>query len=573
MKMSDFFSPTLKEIPTDAIIKSHQLMLRAGLVRMLAAGIYSYLPLSWRVLKKIMQIVREEMDAIGGQEIFLPALNPLEIWQETGRAENFGDEMFHFTDRKNRMMCLAPTHEEVVCAIARNDIRSYKELPQIWYQIQNKFRDEPRPRSGLLRTRQFLMKDSYTLDYSEEGLDIAYEKHAQAYRKIFSRCGLKFFEVGASSGLMGGSASQEFMLESDIGEDNVALCDHCGYAANAEIAGFMLKPIEDSPYQELSEISTPEKRTIEEVSGFLKLNPSYFMKSMLYFIDSKPVFIVIRGDYEVNESKMMAKFGEMFRPATPEEVFDICNAHVGFISPVGIKGIPVYVDNTLKDQKGFISGANKDHFHVGGIVPGRDFPVEEYVDLALVKSGDFCPECGHSLRVVNAIELGHIFKLGTKYSKSMGANVLDQNGKEIPIIMGSYGIGIERIMAAHIEQNADEDGIVWSFTLAPFTVHILPINFKNQFVYEKTNAIYEELTGQGIDCLLDDRNVSPGFKFRDADLLGMPIQLILGEKNLQKGRIELKHRKTGEKEFVEIDKFSQRINEIIMENKENERRN
>ncbi len=567
MKMSEFFSPTLKEIPSDAVIKSHQLMLRAGLVRMLAAGIYSYLPLSWRVLKKIMNIVREEMDAIGGQEVFLPALNPLDIWQETGRAENFGDEMFHFPDRKNRMMCLAPTHEEVICAIARNDIRSYKELPQIWYQIQNKFRDEPRPRSGLLRTRQFLMKDSYTLDYTWEGLDIAYDKHARAYRNIFGRCGLKFFEVGASSGLMGGASSQEFMLESEMGEDNVALCGQCSYAANAEIAGFRLEPVEDSPYRELTEISTPEKRTIDEVSTFLNLSSEYFMKSMLYFIDSKPVFIVIRGDYEVNEMKMLTKFSDLFRPATPEEVFEICNAHVGFISPVGIKGIPVYVDNTLKDQTGFVSGANKDHFHIGGIAPGKDFPVKEYVDLALVKSGDLCPECGHSLRVVHAIELGHIFKLGTKYSASMGANVLDQNGKEIPIIMGSYGIGIERIMAGYIEQNADENGIVWNFTLAPFAVHILPINYKNRLVREKTDAVYQELSGLGIECLLDDRNVSPGFKFRDADLLGMPVQSILGEKNLKNGQAELKHRKTGNKEFVELEKLSQRIIEIIMENK------
>ena len=450
MRLSEYFVPTLKEIPSDAVIKSHQLMLRAGLIRMLAAGIYSYLPLSWKILKKIKKIVREEMDAIGGQELLLPALNPLDIWEETGRAEGFGDEMFSFPDRKSRKMCLAPTHEEIICSIARQDLRSYKELPQIWYQIQNKFRDEPRPRSGVLRTRQFLMKDSYTLDYTEQGLDAGYEKHAHAYRQIFNRCGLKYFEVGASSGLMGGSASQEFMIESDIGEDTVALCDDCGYAANAEIANFKVKIQEKSKYSDIVEISTPDKRTITQVAEFLDLKPYNFMKSLLYYIDSKPVFILIRGDYELNDSKMIKLFGDTYRPATEEEVLEICGANVGFICPVGIKGIPVYVDITLQGQSGFVSGANKDHFHLGGINLERDLESVNYVDVALVKNGDVCSSCNSSLRVVNAIELGHIFKLGTKYSESMNAKVLNENGKDVPIFMGSYGIGIERIMAAYI---------------------------------------------------------------------------------------------------------------------------
>jgi len=563
MRLSEYFTPTLKEIPADAVIKSHQLMLRAGLVRMLAAGIYSYLPLSWRILKKIMNIVREEMDAIDGQEIFMPALNPLEIWEETGRAEGFGDEMFHFPDRKSRTMCLAPTHEEVICSIARTDIRSYKELPQIWYQIQNKFRDEPRPRSGVLRTRQFLMKDSYTLDYTKEGLDLAYEKHAHAYRNIFSRCGLKFFEVGASSGLMGGSASQEFMIESEFGEDTVALCDFCGYAANAEIANFKIELMNDSKYKKLENISTPDKRTIEEVSNFLNLEPNHFMKSLLYYIDSQPVFILIRGDYDLNESKLIKLFGNEFRPATPKEVLDICKANIGFISPAGIKGIPVYVDNTLKDQSGFVSGANEDHYHIGGIDPEKDFQVKEYVDVSLVKEGDLCAQCGKPLRVVNAIELGHIFKLGTKYSESMGATVLDQKGNEIPIIMGSYGIGIERIMAAYIEQNADENGLIWSNALTPFDVHIIPINYKDKMIQEKTNSFYEELSSENIDCLVDDRDFSPGFKFRDADLLGIPIQLILGEKNIKNGNVEIKHRKTNKREIIAITDLAKYIKDDI----------
>jgi prolyl-tRNA synthetase len=565
MRLSEYFIPTLKETPSDAVIKSHQLMLRAGLVRMLSAGIYSYLPLGWKTLKNVMEIVREEMDAIGGQEVFLPALNPQSIWEETGRASDFGDEMFHFSDRKGSDMCLAPTHEEIICSIARNDIRSYKELPQIWYQIQNKFRDEPRPRSGLLRTRQFLMKDSYTLDYNEDGLDVGYNKHARAYRKIFERCGLKYFEVGASSGLMGGSASQEFMVESEIGEDTVALCDSCGYAANAEIASFKVEPIEDSPYKTLEEISTPETRTINEVSKFLNIESKYFMKSLIYVIDSQISFILIRGDYDLNESKMLKTFGANFRPATPEEVLETCKANTGFISPVGVKGIPIYVDNSIKDQKGFVSGANKDHFHLGGIDP-KDFQITKFVDVASVKSGDFCANCDQPLRVTNAIELGHIFKLGTKYSKSMGATILDQNGKEVPIIMGSYGIGIERIMAAFIEQNSDENGIIWDFPISPFDIHLLPINYKNDLIKETSDSLYQDLRNEGLECLIDDRDFGPGYKFRDADLIGIPLQVIIGDKNVKNNKVELKYRKSGKKELVEIKDIVSYIKNIISSN-------
>ena len=563
MRLSKYFIPTLKEIPSDAVIKSHQLMLRAGLIRMLAAGIYSHLPLGWRVMKKVMQIIREEMDAIGGQEFYFPALNPLDIWQETGRAEDFGDELFRLKDRKGRDMCLAPTHEEVVCAVARNEIRSYKDLPQIWYQIQNKFRDEPRPRSGVLRTRQFIMKDSYTLDASEEGLDAAYNKHAQAYRNIFSRCGLKFFVVGASSGLMGGSASQEFMLESDVGEDTCAVCDKCGYAANVEVAKFRVQPIPDPGETQLEEVHTPEKRTVEEVSDFLGLPRSHFIKTLLYIVDSKPVMLLLRGDYGLNESKMMARFGAKFRPATDEEIRQVCGANPGFIGPVGIKNVPIYADNTIRGQRGFVSGANKDQYHIKGIDPRRDVAITEYVDIAQVKDGDLCPECGSPLRVVRAIELGHIFKLGTKYSTSMGATFLDADGKQKPIIMGSYGIGVERIIAAFIEQTADEKGIVWNKALAPFYVHIVPINYKSEKVRSAADKLYEELNEAGIDTIIDDRDFSPGFKFRDADLLGMPIQLIIGEKNLDKNQVELKLRKTDERSIVPLDQCVTEISKIL----------
>ncbi|HHM24132.1 MAG TPA: proline--tRNA ligase, partial [Bacteroidetes bacterium] len=490
-------------------------------------------------------------------------LNPLDIWQETGRAEDFGDELFRLKDRKGRDMCLAPTHEEVVCAVARNEIRSYKDLPQIWYQIQNKFRDEPRPRSGVLRTRQFIMKDSYTLDASEEGLDAAYNKHAQAYRNIFSRCGLKFFVVGASSGLMGGSASQEFMLESDVGEDTCAVCDKCGYAANVEVAKFRVQPIPDPGETQLEEVHTPEKRTVEEVSDFLGLPRSHFIKTLLYIVDSKPVMLLLRGDYDLNESKMMARFGAKFRPATDEEIRQVCGANPGFIGPVGIKNVPIYADNTIRGQRGFVSGANKDQYHIKGIDPQRDVAITEYVDIAQVKDGDLCPECGSPLRVVRAIELGHIFKLGTKYSTSMGATFLDADGKQKPIIMGSYGIGVERIIAAFIEQTADEKGIVWNKALAPFYVHIVPINYKSEKVRSAADKLYEELNEAGIDTIIDDRDFSPGFKFRDADLLGMPVQLIIGEKNLDKNQVELKLRKTDERSIVPLDQCVTEISKIL----------
>ncbi len=563
MRLSKAFIPTLKETPSEASIKSHQLMLRAGLIRMLSAGIYSYLPLGWRAMKNAMQIIREEMDAIGGQEFYLPALNPVEIWQETGRAEDFGDEMFHLRDRKSHEMVLAPTHEEIICANARGEIRSYKELPQIWYQIQNKFRDEPRPRSGVLRARQFIMKDSYSLDYNQEGLDKSYNLHKEAYKKIFSRSGIRFFIVGASSGLMGGSGSQEFMAESEVGEDTIALCDHCGYASNLEVATSGLNELvsEDT---ELAEIYTPNVRTIEEVSNFLGVPDYYLIKSLIYVVDSQPILILIRGDHELNESKMQAAFGAKFRPATEEEVFDITNgAHVGFIGPVGLKGIPIYVDKTITGQKGFISGANKDNYHIRGIDPERDFEITEVVDVATVKVGEKCPNCGHPLRIVNAIEIGHIFKLGTKYSAAMGATVLDPNGKEVPIIMGSYGIGVERILATHIEQNADERGVVWNKALAPYWVHIIAINVKNERVMTQAEAIYSYCEEQKIPVIFDDRDVGPGFKFNDADLLGMPLQVVVGERNLKNGQIELKYRKSKQSKLVPAEEFRKEIQEAL----------
>jgi len=562
MRLSSGFIPTLKEIPSDAVIPSHQLMLRAGLIRMLASGIYSYLPLGWKVMRKIIQIIREEMEAIGAQEFYLPALNPMEIWEETGRASDFGDEMFRLKDRRKHSMVLAPTHEEVICDIARREIRSYKELPQIWYQIQPKFRDEPRPRSGVLRARQFIMKDSYSLDADEKGLDQSYQKHAEAYKKIFTRCGLQFFIVGASSGLMGGSASQEFMVESEAGEDTVAICQACGYAANVEVAQAKLATLVQEDGQ-LEEVHTPNRRTIEEVSEFLSLPPERFIKSLLYIIDSKPAMLLVRGDHELNESKMIQTFGPKFRPATPEEVQQYCGASIGFIGPIGLKNVPIYADLTIKGQKGFVTGANKDHYHIKGIDVERDIEVQEYVDISTVLEGEGCPECDHPLRVVKAIEIGHIFKLGTKYSLSMGATVLNEEGKQVPIVMGSYGIGIERIVAAYIEQNHDERGIIWNKALAPYLLHIIPINLGNKQIAQATEKTYGLLTEEGYDVLLDDRDVSAGVKFYDADLIGTPIQIIISEKNLKNDRVEVRLRRTGEAFLIPANDLLSDLKQIL----------
>lgn len=545
MRLSRAFIPTQKEIPADAVIPSHRLMLRAGLIRPLASGIYSYLPIGWKIMKKVMNIIREEMDAIGGQELHLPALNPIEIWDESGRNIDFGDEIFRLKDRKNRYYVLAPTHEEVISDLARKFVRSYKDLPQIWYQIQTKFRDEPRPRSGVLRTRQFIMKDSYTLNADSEGLDRGYDLHAKAYRNIFTHCNLHFHVVGASSGLMGGSGSQEFMVESEHGEDTLVLCNTCHYADNLDVASSIPHKITEKSV-ETSRVHTPGKRTIADISEFLKKQPNQLMKSLLYIIDNEPMMILIRGDHEVNESKLQSQFGPDIRPAHPEEVQDICGAEVGFVGPMGSKKpFRIYADEALKDQYNLTTGANENDYHISGIELTRDVEITNVIDIRSVKEGEKCKVCDGTLRVVQAIELGHIFKLGTKYSESMKALYLDKGGKEKPIFMGSYGIGVERIIASSIEQNYDEKGIVWDNILAPYSVHIIPLKSENEDIKTLAHRLYDQMNDNAIDTLIDDRDVSPGFKFKDADLLGMPLQIIIGEKWLSKGEIEIKERKSG----------------------------
>ena len=570
MRLSKYFVPTLKEVPNDAVVASHILMLRSGMIRMVGAGIYSFLPLGYRVIKKISEIIREEMDAIGGQEFHLPALNPKEIWEETGRVEAFGDTMFHII---NREYVLAPTHEEIMTFHARNVVKSYKDMPQIWYQIQTKFRNEPRPRGGVIRGRQFLMKDAYSFDINQKEQDKSYHKHDGAYRKIFDRCKIKYFVVGASSGAMGGSGSEEFMVKSDGGEDTVAHCESCGYSANIEVATSNVEAKKRAEKSEkIKDIKTPNVKSIDELCEFLKIDETQCAKSRVYIHNSNPVLILMLGNEEVNESKLEKMLGSAVRPAHPEELLEITGADAGSIGPIGFNH-RIIADNRLKDANNLYSGANKNDYHIGGIDLMRDVPEIEYADLRTVQSGEGCPNlsigqagCDSKLEVFNAIELGHIFKLGTKYSESMGALFLDENGKEHPIVMGSYGIGVERIMACYIEQNNDEHGIIWDKTLAPFDIQLIGLNMKKELVLEASSKIYDELTNSGFDVLFDDRaNVQAGFKFNDADLLGMPVQVIVGDKKLKENKVEVKLRRTGERFDVELGELVEKIKEIIKE--------
>lgn len=561
MRISKNFVPTLKEVPADAVITSHILMIRAGLIRQLSAGIYSMLPLGYKVIRKISDIVREEMNAIGGQEFHLPALNPKEIWDATNRVEAFGDTLFHV---KNRDYVLAPTHEEIIAYHAKGSVTSYKELPQIWYQIQTKFRNEARPRSGVIRGRQFLMKDAYTLDSSFEGLDEGYAKHDKAYRKIFDRCKINYFVVGASSGAMGGSKSEEFMVKSDAGEDNIAYCEATGYAANVEVAQSMVEPAKrHDESKEVYEISTPNVKSIDQLCEFLKIDESETAKSRVYIYEDKPVLILMLGNEEVNEAKLQGILGGQVRPAHEEELKEITGADAGSIGPIGFKH-RIIADLRLKDANNLFSGANKNDYHIGGIDLERDVPELEYADLRFVQSGEKTIDGKGTLEVFKAIELGHIFKLGTKYSEALGVNFLDENGKEKPIVMGSYGIGIERVLACYIEQNNDDKGIVWDPDLAPYHVQLIGLNMKKEAVAETCEKIYKELTAEGVEVLFDDRiDASAGVKFNDADLLGMPIQVVVGERNLKENAVEVKLRRSDERETVGLDDLKEKVKNLL----------
>jgi prolyl-tRNA synthetase len=546
MLWSKLFIPTLRENPAEAEVASHQLLLRAGYIRQLSAGIYSYLLLAQRSLLRITQIVRQEMDAIGAQEMLLPALNPAEVWQESGRWDIMGDNLFKLKDRFGRDLCLGMTHEEVMTTIARGELRSYKQLPQIWYQIQTKFRDEPRPKSGLLRVRQFIMKDSYTFDMDAAGLDVAYEKHYQAYCRIFERCGLEYMVVEAHSGAMGGSQSHEFMVVSEAGEDLVAVCAGCGYSANLEKAVAAPQPpalADPEGDRAPEEFHTPGRKTIAEVAEFTGLPESSQMKSLVLVADGKPVLVLLRGDHQLSEAKfgMIANDPE-FRPAQGDEIQEWFGAAAGSLGPVGVKNMPILADRSLEGRRNMIAGANKDDYHLRHVTPGEDFRVE-FHDLRQVAAGDLCGKCGGPLDVRKTVEVGHIFKLGYKYSESMGLRVLNADGKEVTPIMGSYGIGIERILCAAIELYHDKDGMILPAAIAPFQVVITPANNSDAAQAKAARGIYEQCLSRGIDALLDDRDERPGVKFKDADLIGVPWRVVVGKK-LSGGLVELVERKT-----------------------------
>ncbi len=541
MRWSTSFIPTLREDPADAEAASHRLMVRAGLVRQLTAGVYVYLPLGQRVIDRVNAIIREEMNGIGGQEITMPVLHPAEIWQQSGRWYDIKDEMFRLQDRHGRDMCLGMTHEEVVAWLACREIRSYRELPQVWYQIQTKERDEARPRSGVLRTREFWMKDSYTLDVDEAGLAAAYDRHQEAYVRIFSRCGLTFHVVESDVGMMGGLGAHEFMAPSAAGEDEIALCPACGYAANIELAGSR-PPIPRFPdaSRAREEVPTPDVRTIADVCALLKVEPALTIKTLLFVAKTGPVVALVRGDQQVHEKKLARILGSELRAAHPDEVRDALGAPVGSVGPVGAK-VPVVADETLREGV-YVCGANREGFHWTGIRPGQDFTATQYADIHLAQAGEGCPRCGRPLRIARAIEVGNIFKLGTKYSVPLKAMYLDERGQERPIVMGSYGIGPARIAAAAIEQRHDADGIVWPWSIAPCHVHVLPVNVKDQAVRETAERLYGELAGAGFDTLLDDRDERPGVKFKDADLLGIPVRVTVGALLAKEGCVEVRTR-------------------------------
>ena len=570
MRWSRYFIPTLREDPADAEVVSHKLLLRAGCIRQLSAGIYSLLPLGQRVAIKVMQILREEMNAVGGQEFYLPALHPAEIWQESGRWDAIGDEMFRLKDRKGTDMCLGMTHEEVFTTIARNEIRSYKQLPQVWYQIQIKFRDEARPKSGVIRVRTFIMKDAYTFDVDHAGLDKSFLDQREAYKKIFTRCGIQFLIVEASSGAMGGTESNEFMARTPAGEDLIVNCANCGYAANLEKATSRLTEISDEPGPAApEEFPTPGVRTIEDLISFPGgADANRQIKSLVFFAtiegEQRPVLVLLRGDHQLHDVKLADSLrATAVRPAQPDEIRNLLGASAGSLGGVGAKDktrdLRIVADSALKNRRNMTTGANKDDHHLRGVEIARDISVDEWFELRTVESGEGCPKCDTgTLDVFKGMEIGHIFKLGTKYSESMGATVLTQDGKQVPIVMGSYGIGVERIMAAAIEQQHDEDGIIWPSSLAPFDVVVTITNMKQDELRDAGEKLYEELQRAGLEVLLDDRDERAGVKFKDADLIGIPYRITIGKK-VAEGVVELFERRTKKTEDVRITQVVERL--------------
>jgi prolyl-tRNA synthetase len=571
-RWSELFIPTLREAPADAEVASHKFLVRAGYIRQLAAGIYSYLFLGNRSFNKIMAVVRQEMDRIG-QEFYLPALHPREIWEASGRWGLMGDNLFRLRDRKGGDMCLGMTEEEVMTEIARKELRSYKQLPQIWYQIAPKFRDEPRPKAGLLRVRQFMMKDAYSFDIDAAGLDVSYKKHYETYCRIFDRCGLKYMVVEADSGAMGGKESHEFMVRTPAGEDQIVSCDGCHYAANMEKATSKLEAVADLAAEGDGKpllVHTPGQKTIEDVAKFLGVSPKNKIKTLALMADekdaagktrSRAIVVLMRGDHQLNEAKLNATVATASRPMEEAEIEALFNSPAGYLGPIGIEWAkdlkkdadkPVLlVDKALEGRSKLIGGANKKDYHLKNLTPGKDFHPTAYPDLRAVTAGEACPNCGNALRIDTAVEIGHIFKLGYRYSESMGARVLDKNGKEVTPIMGSYGIGIERILTAAVEQGNDENGFWLPAAIAPFEIVVAPVNMKDEPVKAAAADIAKRLEAAGYDVILDDRDERPGVKFKDADLVGIPFRITVGKK-VTEGTVEVVLRSTREVRDVTI---------------------
>jgi prolyl-tRNA synthetase len=566
MRVSQMLIPTLREVPAEAETESHKLMLRAGLIRKLASGIYSFLPLGYRVLRKVEQIIREEMDREGAQELLMSALLPAESFIKSGRWDVFGPEMFRLKDRHERDFCLGPTHEEIFTETVKNEVKSYKQLPLILYQIQTKYRDERRPRFGVMRSREFIMKDAYSFDRDEAGLDKSYKKMYNAYCKAFDRMGLDYMVVEADTGAMGGSGSQEFMVKSEVGESVIAYCDVCGYAANEEKAVCInIGAMDEQEMKPIEKIATPEVKTIEELMEFFKCSPKMFAKTVLYKADNRVVAAVVRGDRQINETKLQNHLNCIeLDMADADTVCDITGAEVGFAGPVGLN-IDIIVDKEVINMKNFYTGANETGYHFANVNIERDFGNCTFEDIRNIEEGDPCPKCGAPVKITHGIEVGHIFKLGTKYTEALQCKFLDEDGKEKPVIMGCYGIGVNRSMAAIIEQNNDKDGIIWPMSVAPYQVIIVPVKASDDMQMQVAEDIYKQLSEKGIEVLIDDRDERPGVKFKDADLIGIPIKITVGKK-AGEGIVEYKLRSETNisEKFVQqaIDDIVQAVNKI-----------
>lgn len=557
MRQSQLFANTLREAPAEAEVASHRLLLRAGYIRQLAAGIYTYLPLGWRVLRNVERILREEMDRAGAQELLMPALQPAELWQESGRYNAYGPELIRLADRHQRQFVLGPTHEEVITKVVKHEINSYRRLPVTLYQIQTKFRDERRPRSGLLRGREFLMKDAYSFDATWEGLDRSYQTMFDAYQRAFERCGLTFRAVEADAGSIGGEGStHEFMALADIGEDTIAVCSQCGYAANLEKATSIVDQVGSGSHVDMplsEKIHTPGVHTIDHLAQYLHIRPRDIMKTLIYLADGNPIAVLVRGDYEVNETKVKNALGvDAVELADAETTATVTQASVGFAGPIGLL-IPLLIDETVVSMEWGVTGANESEYHLRHVVPGRDFKMERVGDFRNVKEGESCTRCETGkLGFVKGVEVGHVFKLGTKYSEALGARYLDANGSEQPLIMGCYGIGVSRLVSAIVEQHGDERGMVWPTAIAPYKVHLIPVSSKDSTQTKMANEMYDAFTRRGIEVLLDDREERAGVKFNDSDLIGLPVRIVIGKDAIH-GKVEYVDRRSNEKQLLSLE--------------------